>query len=96
MNFGEASALPDGDRTLPERHGQRRRDLRQSALLKPEQDFSGEVNIERKWFDGRARLTLFDERVNQALISQTNLVTNPNTGVQISDHHHQQRPGDPA
>ena len=53
-----------------------------NPLLKPEQDFSGEINIERKWFDGRARLTLFDERVNQALISQTNLVTNPNTGVQ--------------
>jgi iron complex outermembrane receptor protein len=53
-----------------------------NPLLKPEQDFSGEINIERKWFDGRTRLTLFDERVNQALISQTNLVTAPNTGVQ--------------
>jgi iron complex outermembrane receptor protein len=53
-----------------------------NPLLKPEQDFSGEVNIERKWFDGRARLTLFDERVNEALISQTSLVTSPTTGVQ--------------
>jgi iron complex outermembrane recepter protein len=53
-----------------------------NPLLKPEQDLNGEVNIERKWLDGRMRLTLFDERTNQALISQTNLVTNPSTGVQ--------------
>ena len=50
--------------------------------LAPEQDFTGELNIERKWSDGRARLTLFRERTNNAIISQTNLVTNPNTGVQ--------------
>jgi iron complex outermembrane recepter protein len=50
--------------------------------LAPEQDFTGELNIERKWSDGRIRLTLFKERTNNAIISQTNLVTNPNTGVQ--------------
>jgi iron complex outermembrane receptor protein len=50
--------------------------------LAPEQDFTGELNIERKWSDGRVRLTLFKERTNNAIISQTNLVTNPNTGVQ--------------
>jgi iron complex outermembrane receptor protein len=43
--------------------------------LTPEQDFNGELNIERKWNDGRVRLTLFEERVNNAIISQTNLVT---------------------
>ena len=41
------------------------------------------MNIERKWNDGRVRLTLFRERTNSAIISQTNLVTNPNTGAQI-------------
>ena len=51
--------------------------------LTPEEDFSGEVNLERKWADGRARLTLFDEHVNNAIISRTNLVTNPNTGAQV-------------
>ena len=50
--------------------------------LAPEQDFTGELNIERKWNDGRVRLTLFKEHTNKAIISQTNLVTNPNTGVQ--------------
>ena len=45
--------------------------------LAPEQDFTGELNIERKWSDGRVRLTLFKERTNNAIISQTNLVTNP-------------------
>jgi iron complex outermembrane receptor protein len=50
--------------------------------LAPEHDFTGEINIERKWSDGRVRLTLFRERTYDAIISQTNLVTNPNTGVQ--------------
>ena len=39
--------------------------------LTPEQDINGELNIERKWNDGRARLTLFEERVNNAIISQS-------------------------
>ena len=43
--------------------------------LTPEQDFSGELNIERKWNDGRVRLTLFKEHVDNAIISQTNAVT---------------------
>jgi iron complex outermembrane receptor protein len=44
--------------------------------LTPEQDFTGELNIERKWNDGRIRLTLFKERTNNAIISQTTNVTN--------------------
>jgi len=51
--------------------------------LTPEQDINGELNIERKWNDGRVRLTLFEERVNNAIISQTTDVTNPVTGAQI-------------
>ena len=51
--------------------------------LTPEQDLNGQLNIERRWSDGRVRLTLFEERVNNAIISQTNLVTNPNTGAQV-------------
>jgi iron complex outermembrane recepter protein len=50
--------------------------------LTPEQDINGELNIERKWNDGRVRLTLFEERVNNAIISQTTDVTNPVTGAQ--------------
>ncbi len=50
--------------------------------LTPEQDINGELNIERKWNDGRARLTLFEERVNNAIISQTTNVANPVTGAQ--------------
>ena len=46
--------------------------------LTPEQDFNGEFVVERKWNDGRARLTLFEERTNNAIISQTNTVTAPN------------------
>jgi iron complex outermembrane recepter protein len=48
--------------------------------LTPEQDINGELNIERKWNDGRARLTLFEERVNNAIISQTTNVTNASGG----------------
>ena len=51
--------------------------------LTPEQDLNGELNIERHWNDGRIRLTLFKERVNNAIISQTNLATNPVTGAQV-------------
>jgi iron complex outermembrane receptor protein len=51
--------------------------------LTPEQDINGELNIERKWDDGRIRLTLFKERTNNAIISQTNLATNPTTGAQV-------------
>jgi iron complex outermembrane recepter protein len=50
--------------------------------LVPEQDLNGEINLVRKWDDGKARLTVFDEWVNNAIISQTNLVTNPATGAQ--------------
>jgi iron complex outermembrane receptor protein len=48
--------------------------------LTPEQDINGELNVERKWNDGRARVTLFEERVNNAIISQTTNVTNATGG----------------
>jgi iron complex outermembrane receptor protein len=54
-----------------------------NPFLKPEQDLNGEVNIERKWDDGRVRLTLFHEHTNDAIISQTNLATNPVTFAQV-------------
>jgi iron complex outermembrane recepter protein len=53
-----------------------------NPLLTPEHDFNGELNVERHWNDGRVRLTLFGERTNNALISQTNFVTNAATGAQ--------------
>lgn len=46
-----------------------------NPLLAPEQDFTGEINIERRWTDGRVRLTVFGERTNNALISQTTTLT---------------------
>jgi len=48
--------------------------------LTPEQDINGELNIERHWNDGRVRLTLFQEHVNNAIISQTTNVTNSTGG----------------
>lgn len=50
--------------------------------LLPEQDLTGELSIERRWSDGRVRLTLFREHTDHAIISQTNNVTNPVTKVQ--------------
>jgi iron complex outermembrane receptor protein len=50
--------------------------------LTPEQDLNGEINIERHWNDGKIRLTLFDELVHNAIISQTTDVTN-SAGAQI-------------
>ncbi len=54
-----------------------------NPFLMPEQDFTGELDIERRWSDGRVRLTLFRERTNNAIISQTNLVTT-STGAQTT------------
>lgn len=48
-----------------------------NPLLSPEQDFTGELNIERRRADGRVRLTVFGERTNNALISQSTTVTDP-------------------
>lgn len=53
-----------------------------NPFLTPEQDFNGELNVERHWSDGRVRLTLFEERTNNAIISQTNSVNGvPTTTV---------------
>ena len=51
--------------------------------LAPERDLNGQLNIERHWSDGKVRLTLFKERTDNAIISQTNLATNPLTGAQV-------------
>ena len=51
--------------------------------LTPEQDLNGEVNIERKFDEGRVRLTFFHENTNNAIISQTNFATNPVTFAQV-------------
>jgi len=45
-----------------------------NPLLKPEHDYTSELNIERHWNDGRVRLTVFEEKAYNALISQTNFV----------------------
>ena len=54
-----------------------------NPTLTPEEDLNGQFVIERKWTDGRVRLTLFDEHVHNAIISQTNLATDPTSGAQV-------------
>jgi iron complex outermembrane receptor protein len=54
-----------------------------NPLLVPEHDYVGELNIERHWQDGRIRLTIFEERAFNALISQSNTVTNAATNAQV-------------
>lgn len=49
-----------------------------NPLLAPEHDFTGELNVERHWSDGRVRLTIFKEKTYNALISQTTTVTDTN------------------
>jgi iron complex outermembrane receptor protein len=56
-----------------------------NPFLKPEQDFTGEVNIERHWTDGRVRLTLFEEHTNNAIISQTNAINATQTATTFSN-----------
>ncbi|CAL77909.1 Putative TonB dependent receptor [Bradyrhizobium sp. ORS 278] len=55
-----------------------------NPLLKPEHDYTGELNLERHWSDGRVRLTLFQEKTFDALISQSTLVTNNTNGQQVT------------
>jgi iron complex outermembrane receptor protein len=54
-----------------------------NPFLAPEHDLNGEINFERRWADGRARATFFYEHVDNAIISQTNLATNPSNGAQV-------------
>jgi iron complex outermembrane recepter protein len=60
-----------------------RRKLGARAPMTPEEDIDGELNVEHNWSDGRGRLTMFRERTNDAIISQTNHATNPVTGTQV-------------
>ena len=55
--------------------------------LKPEEILSNEVSLQRKFDDGKIRLTLFSEGVKDALISQyTNLNNNPaNPGTYVTN-----------
>lgn len=56
-----------------------------SPFLKPEQDFTGELNIERHWNDGRIRLTVFRERTNNAIIAQTNMINTTQSATTFSN-----------
>lgn len=56
-----------------------------NPFLKPEQDFTGELNIERHWNDGRIRLTLFRERTNNAIIAQTNMINATQSATTFSN-----------
>jgi iron complex outermembrane receptor protein len=42
--------------------------------LKPERSLSSELSVERTWSSSSARLSLFDERITNALLSQTALL----------------------
>jgi iron complex outermembrane receptor protein len=42
-----------------------------NPTLKPERAFSSELSAERSWQDGSVRLSVFDERMKNALLSQT-------------------------
>lgn len=73
-NFGEAYRYPTVTE-LYQNASSGTNIFQPNPFLKPEQDFTGELNIERHGSDGRVRLTLFKERTNNAIISQTNQVT---------------------
>lgn len=48
--------------------------------LKPERALSSEFSVQRTWSTGNARVTVFDERINNTLLSQTALLA----GAQVS------------
>lgn len=53
-----------------------------NANLTPEQDFSEELALERRWIDGHVRLSLFNENVNNAIFSQNNV--DPTTQLAVT------------
>ena len=72
-NFGEAYRYP----TVTELYQNASSGttlLTPNPNLTPEQDLNEEFVVERHWADGKVRLTLFHEHVNEAIISQTNFV----------------------
>jgi iron complex outermembrane recepter protein len=74
VNFGEAYRYP----TVTELYQNASSGtvlLTPNPFLTPEQDLNGQFVVERKWTDGRVRLTVFDEHVHNAIISQTTNVT---------------------
>ncbi len=52
--------------------------------LTAERDLSGEIDIIRKWADGKVRLSFFEEDVHGTLISQTNFVNIGSSQIPIS------------
>jgi iron complex outermembrane receptor protein len=79
-NFGEAYRYP----TVTELYQNATSGtsiLNPNPNLTPEQDLNGEFVVERHWSDGKIRLTLFREHVNNAIISQTNFVAGSTTNV---------------
>jgi iron complex outermembrane receptor protein len=79
-NFGEAYRYP----TVTELYQNATSGttiLNPNPNLTPEQDLNGEFVVERHWSDGKVRLTLFREHVNNAIISQTNFVAGGTTNV---------------
>jgi iron complex outermembrane receptor protein len=57
-----------------------------NPYLKPESVLSGELAIEREVSKGRLRLSLFDEYVSDALISQTSIVPGFATPVSVTQN----------
>jgi iron complex outermembrane receptor protein len=84
-NFGEAYRYP----TVTELYQNASSGtmlLNPNPNLTPEQDMNGEFVVERHWSDGKVRLTLFREHVNNAIISQTNFVPgSPNNVTTFSN-----------
>jgi iron complex outermembrane recepter protein len=79
-NFGEAYRYP----TVTELYQNASSGtvlLTPNPFLTPEQDLNGEFVVERHWDDGRVRLTLFREHVNNAIISQTNFVAGTSNAI---------------
>ena len=79
-NFGEAYRFPTVTE-LYQNASTGTTALTPNPNLTPEQDLNGEFVVERHWSDGKVRLTLFREHVNNAIISQTNFVTGSTTNV---------------
>jgi iron complex outermembrane receptor protein len=56
--------------------------------LKPERALSSELSAERTWSSGNVRLSVFDERISNTLLSQTALLPGGSSFVQNIDRTH--------
>ena len=81
---GQSLSVPHCGRTVPRKRERERINHPERPNLQPERDFSKDLTVERTLPGGNVRLSVFEDDVHDALISQSSLLPDGTTfnGVQ--------------